>query len=37
MDSPTSTAPDEKTPSLDLAMATLLSKEKVETLWPIRN
>ena len=28
MDSPTSTAPDEKTPSLDLAMATLLSKEK---------
>ena len=28
MDSPTSTAPDEKTPPLELAMATLLSKEK---------
>jgi len=28
MDSPTSTAPDEKTPPMEMAMATLLSKEK---------
>ena len=35
MDSPTSTAPDEKTPSLDLAMATLLSKEKPKPSGPL--
>ena len=35
MDSPTPTAPDEKTPSLDLAMATLLSKEKQKPSGPL--
>ena len=35
MDSPTSTAPDEKTPPLELAMATLLSKEKPKPSGPL--
>ena len=35
MDSPTSTVPDEKTPPLELAMATLLSKEKPKPSGPL--
>ena len=37
MDTPTSAAPDEKTPPPELALATQLSKREVVSLWSAGN